>query len=204
MEPTIYKPSIYKGAGIYKTGAEGGGGGGNIVHIGSNDYEFVQIGNLYVINRNLDELFSGINFNGGSDTYANSKYIMADGQEQTAAGLFYNNLALDIISSNLPDGWRLPKIADMDHIYNVIANNGLKIRSKLGWGAKCFKTNDEFGLSLYPTGRDNQFITNFYGWYEYSGDYNYSYYYQIDISGNRTDARYNYTHYLPVRLFKDV
>lgn len=30
MEPTIYKPSIYKGAGIYKTGAEGGGGGGGI------------------------------------------------------------------------------------------------------------------------------------------------------------------------------
>lgn len=29
MEPTIYKPSIYKGAGIYKAGAEGGGGGGN-------------------------------------------------------------------------------------------------------------------------------------------------------------------------------
>lgn len=27
MEPTIYKPSIYKGAGIYKIGAEGGGGG---------------------------------------------------------------------------------------------------------------------------------------------------------------------------------
>ena len=26
MEPTIYKPSIYKGAGIYKTGAAGGGG----------------------------------------------------------------------------------------------------------------------------------------------------------------------------------
>ena len=28
MEPTIYKPSIYKGAGIYKIGADGGGGGG--------------------------------------------------------------------------------------------------------------------------------------------------------------------------------
>lgn len=27
MEPTIYKPGIYKGAGIYKAGAEGGGGG---------------------------------------------------------------------------------------------------------------------------------------------------------------------------------
>lgn len=30
MEPTIYKPSIYKGAGIYKTGAEGGGGGASL------------------------------------------------------------------------------------------------------------------------------------------------------------------------------
>ena len=29
MEPTIYKPSIYKGAGIFKAGAEGGGGGGS-------------------------------------------------------------------------------------------------------------------------------------------------------------------------------
>ena len=27
-EPTIYKPSIYKGNGIYKNGADGGGGGG--------------------------------------------------------------------------------------------------------------------------------------------------------------------------------
>lgn len=30
MEPTIYKPSIYNGAGIYKTGAKGGGGGGAV------------------------------------------------------------------------------------------------------------------------------------------------------------------------------
>ena len=30
MEPTIYKPSIYKGAGINKAGAGGGGGGGDI------------------------------------------------------------------------------------------------------------------------------------------------------------------------------
>ena len=31
MEPTIYKPSIYKGAGIYKAVAAGGGGGGGSV-----------------------------------------------------------------------------------------------------------------------------------------------------------------------------
>lgn len=37
MEPTIYKPSIYKGAGIYNTGAEGGGGG-DIPNIFKNVY----------------------------------------------------------------------------------------------------------------------------------------------------------------------
>ena len=30
MEPTIYKPSIYNGAGIYNNGAGGGGGGGDL------------------------------------------------------------------------------------------------------------------------------------------------------------------------------
>lgn len=35
MEPTIYKPSIYKGAGIYKAGAEGGSGGGGAVQFSS-------------------------------------------------------------------------------------------------------------------------------------------------------------------------
>lgn len=33
MEPKIYKPGIYKGAGIYKIGAEGGGGGGGGVKV---------------------------------------------------------------------------------------------------------------------------------------------------------------------------
>ena len=34
MEPTIYKPSIYKGAGIYKLGAGGGGGSVNSQYLG--------------------------------------------------------------------------------------------------------------------------------------------------------------------------
>lgn len=40
MEPTIYKPSIYKGAGIYKTGAEGGGG--NILPNPPENCEFIE------------------------------------------------------------------------------------------------------------------------------------------------------------------
>ena len=40
MEPTIYKPSIYKGAGIYKTGA--GGGGGEVIPEGYKKCSFVK------------------------------------------------------------------------------------------------------------------------------------------------------------------
>lgn len=49
MEPTIYKPSIYKGAGIYKNGAGGGGGGGSI-----NGFEI------------LDRLYLGSKFSMGT------------------------------------------------------------------------------------------------------------------------------------------
>ena len=45
MEPTIYKPSIYKGAGIYKTGAEGGGGGGGEVFFHK---KYALLGNIEV------------------------------------------------------------------------------------------------------------------------------------------------------------
>ena len=38
MEPTIYKPSIYKGAGIYKTVAEGGGVETNVISTICNEF----------------------------------------------------------------------------------------------------------------------------------------------------------------------
>lgn len=52
-EPTIYKPSIYKGNGIYKNGAGGGGGGGGILPEGYTQIEKVTIGdNDYYLNFN--------------------------------------------------------------------------------------------------------------------------------------------------------
>ena len=47
MEPTIYKPSIYKGAGIYKVGAEGGAGGepGVIIPPNYEQYKYLQFKN---------------------------------------------------------------------------------------------------------------------------------------------------------------
>lgn len=47
MEPSIYKPSIYKVAGIYKTGAEGGGGGVGPLIIDGKDYGVVEYQIMY-------------------------------------------------------------------------------------------------------------------------------------------------------------
>lgn len=47
MEPTIYKPSIYKGAGVYKAGAEGGGGGVGPLIIDGQEYGVIEHQVLY-------------------------------------------------------------------------------------------------------------------------------------------------------------
>lgn len=54
-QPTIYKPSIYNGNGIYKNGAGGGGGGGGggILPSGYNQIEKITVGeNNYFLNFN--------------------------------------------------------------------------------------------------------------------------------------------------------
>jgi hypothetical protein len=93
MEPTIYKPSIYKGTGIYKIGAEGASG-----QFGSfpfktdltnyaNGVDQPQIGNKYFI-RNYDQynitddtiVYDGISYNGKkailTDTSLNPIYSL--------------------------------------------------------------------------------------------------------------------------------
>ena len=60
MEPTIYKPSIYKGAGIYKAGAEGGGGGGG-QNFGVFLLNFIANSQGNVITLELDEFLKSDN-----------------------------------------------------------------------------------------------------------------------------------------------
>lgn len=70
MEPTIYKPSIYKGAGIYKAGAEGGGGGENpdgstkkFVLLNKSSSEFLEIPGTFQTKYNYE--FSCLGYDGG-------------------------------------------------------------------------------------------------------------------------------------------
>jgi len=71
MKPTIYKPSIYKGAGIYKVGAEGGGGGANFIikDINGIEYEIKDYIKLTPVNGNAPfytMINAGVAYN---DTY---------------------------------------------------------------------------------------------------------------------------------------
>lgn len=68
MEPTIYKPSIYKGAGIYKTVDAGGGGGG--VPVPDGYKELMWITSDFLTNGNDA---SYIDLGKGYNTY---KYVM--------------------------------------------------------------------------------------------------------------------------------
>lgn len=61
-EPTIYKPSIYNGNGVYKNGASGGGGGGGIVPDEYEELEYLEI------NRNN----GGANFIATLNTFSNA------------------------------------------------------------------------------------------------------------------------------------
>lgn len=131
-EPTIYKPSIYNGAGVYNNGGGGGGGGGGeTVEIGGRLYPVEQIGLLKWTTENLD--FKCVNV--GGDLYTetpNAWYYNNDSNYGNKYGLLYNYGALAVITSYLNDGWRIPDNTDLNYLMSVVGGNsyaGTKLKS---------------------------------------------------------------------------
>lgn len=141
MEPTIYKPSIYKGAGIYNNGAGGGGGGGGeTVEIGGKVYPVVTMGSQKWITYNLDYIPAGVNVGGSGEIstpnawyYNNNETLY--GWNNKKYGLLYNFAAGEIVNSSLTDGWRVPSKSDYESLISFIGGNseGKKIRSPYDW-----------------------------------------------------------------------
>lgn len=144
MEPTIYKPSIYKGAGIYKAGAEGGGGGGaNVVNVDGIEYEFVRIGKYYFTTENLKNIFSGLTLN-GSVTQPSYRWF-GNNQEtslQNKYNIAYSVPCIDYINNYVPIGWRCADKTEWDYI----GHNFGSVNKLLSWD------NNELCLSLVKNG----------------------------------------------------
>ena len=157
MEPKIYKPGIYKGAGIYKAGAEGGGGGDvTIVELGGIKYPTKQIGSKIWFLENLALEWPGLNVVNGTgynnDTPTAYKYSIG---WCCKYGYFYNYYAVrDLIQNNssLLDGWRVPVLADFMDLANAaggISNCYKKLCSKL-WLSTT--SDDSLGFNMCPGG----------------------------------------------------
>ena len=134
-EPTIYKPSIYKGNGIYKNGANGGGGGGDIkalgtIEIGGKEYPYNQYGGILFTTLNLDFAPLGVDIGveGVPSTPAawypnnNENEFGWNGKKY---GLLYNKFAVPIINNELSDGWEVATYASIWNNLRTLYSNGL-------------------------------------------------------------------------------
>ena len=213
MEPTIYnKPSIYNGAGIYKTGAEGGGGGGFTPISGSVElfgkvYNTVKINGLEWICENLDYKWDGLAI-GHNTTSQQACYTQDNeslwGWNGRKCGLLYNKSAKEQLSNNLID-WRIPSLSDYDKL--CVATKSYfdayyKLTKNVDWSSR--NGDDIFDFSEMPCGAYEsgwQDINE--GWYIHS---------QSNImvySRPYPEYTFMYGHYygnwyLPIRLCRDV
>ncbi len=161
MEPTIYKPSIYKGAGIYKIGAEGGGS----VDIVGRKYRTVNIGGVEWLDENLDYKFSGCNIGGsGLPSTPNAWYYNNDeatyGIDGTRkCGLLYNWYAVKLLNDNratLCPGWHVPTNDEWTALANAVggaSTAGTKLKAaNVSW-ATSWGGTDDYGFGVLPAGR---------------------------------------------------
>ncbi len=153
MEPSIYKPSIYKGAGIYKTGTGGGGGGGTSNFICGKKYKSVIMpdGKEWTVeNLDLEITTSGAAYYGDDkNTY---------GWEGKRYGQLYSQ-SLILSLQGLFEGWRIPTDSDFNDLITAISTDvAYKLKSKTGW----LNGNgiDAFGFNAVPAG--NRTLRTFY------------------------------------------
>ena len=163
MEPMIYKPSIYNGAGIYKTGAEGGGGNQEYIGIGEFNYKVIQIDNLLWIDSDLKSILPGINFPNTLKWDIAPGCVIYDNDTTTYGiygqnrGLLYNcragEIIQDYLNNNLP-GWRIATVADWNALINFAggSNNAYKkLCAPILWPNTSSMMND-YGFNAIPTG----------------------------------------------------
>ena len=194
MEPTIYKPSIYKSAGIYK--AEAGGGVSDCVEIAGKYYKTKKINNTIWITENL--------------SYIDDNIYVGDTLTSLITALptfnFYNFAAVVYLTNNannIFNGWRVANIDDYQYLMDNYQWSDL-LTSRFG-GNNSSELNFECSGIYNGTNFDDQ---NDYGEYWIANDSysNPADCFQIEKVNQNITIGHNYMreNYRPVRLCKDA
>lgn len=213
MEPTIYKPSIYKGAGIYNIGAGGGGIVDTGEKIGDRFYKTIEIDGKIWLAENLDFNFAPSPANKVQSTpgcwyYNNNQNEY--GWNGKKWGLIYNGYAarfLEQNKSNLCPGWHVPTMTEWNSLFNFlnVSLAGKKLKSKPPeWNG-----TDDYNFTLFAGGYiyDNYFVSKgdlirLWTSTSYGGSYDYG----VVVSTNSDSANIQ-NHLLSqgnyIRLIKD-
>ena len=197
MEPTIYKPSIYKGAGIYKAGSGGGGGGG-----GDGIYRVTIDGRVYPVTRitgdGYDKYWTCVNLYCTTGMTADTHYKKNSSYHNF---VYYNKNSLSLIRALLPDGWDILSVTDGQKLTEIYGATRFPYMNLIEDG-----TNTT-GLDLCFAGQ----YSNYYSSWRYAGtngaipltnDYSKILSYDnavcyVTDNGNRND-------FFPLRVCKDV
>lgn len=189
MEPIIYKPSIYKGAGIYKAGAQGGGDDYKV--IGGRRYKTAIIGGVEWLAENLDFKFCNI---GGPTTSTPNAWYYDDDEStygldgERKCGLLYNWYAVKLLNDNKEifcNGWHVPTNDEWAALAAAVGGTstaGTKLKAKdidwaISWGG-----TDNFKFGILPAG--------LHGTSPFSGVGVYAGFWTITDSGSSAYNRY--------------
>lgn len=211
MEPTIYKPSIYKGAGIYNTGADSGGFtpiSGSVELFGK-IYNTIKINGLEWICENIDYKWDGLLI-GHNTTSPQACYPQDDeslwGWNGRKCGLLYNKNAKIQLNGILND-WRVGSLNDYDKLLlscGSYFNANKNLTKSSDWSS--LVGLDTIGFSELACGAyESLFYETNTAWYVHVNDIN------ADMITCRPEENYriNYSQYtanwyLPIRLCRDA
>ena len=150
MNPTICKPGIYNGSGVYKNGAASGGGGGgqgyiyydSIEPIADGYYKCVQIGNKLWMNEFLQQPVSG-----------SLAMVTPYGALYQYSALFSSDGTMNSTFTSRPNtsGWRLPTNDEFNNLFVELDAKEIDFKSKYGW-YNDGNGNGDKKLSFFPIG----------------------------------------------------
>ena len=147
MDSTIYKASIYKGKGIYKTVDGGGGGGGegfvyydSIEPIADGFYKCVQVGYKLWMNEFLQQPAYG-------------SIVTPYGSLYNYGMLFNSDGTMNSSFTSRPNttGWRLPTKDEFNNLFVELDAKQIDFKSRYGWYNDGNGTGEK-KLSIFPIG----------------------------------------------------